>query len=1037
MSYIGARMAKPPPSGSLSAQRLFRTLGLLWALLTPVMLSGQVQTYRHFDDRDGLPQSQVTSLMEDQDGFVWAGTAEGAARLGASGFQPFGSNQGLEALDLNDLLQDRTGAVWVAAQEGGVARIQGGRVVNFSEAQGLGISTVYCLAEGASGAIFAGTRLGLFQRKGPRFERVALPGDWSQQPIFAMATDPAGGLWLGSVKNRLARWDGSTLTPAVLPELMAARFRRLQLDASGLLWALSSDALYRQAPGGRWLRDPLPGLKGKPRFRSFQVTPSGELLLAMDTDGLYLRGPSGAARVLTHLDGLPKEGVASVLRDSRGTLWVGTDGAGLLAQSIPGLLGLDRDLDTGVGLGLGTVLTFLEDRPGRMFIGSSTGLYLWEEGRGLVGRWDEDKGLPSFEVWALAKRVDGGVWVATLKGLAAWDGGQILKGPKELENVSLSGLLEYRGRLWVCTFEKGLVELDLHGRFIARYPAPAEVGEPAILHAIPSGDGLLVGTRFGLYTFRNGVYLPALRGTPVGTRSIASLYRGPGGDLWVGTGGDGVLAFPDGEAGRCEAYGEKNAQLHGRVGWVCRIGGRDVVIGHGRGLSILRDGGGVLPITRNLGLLSNETSDSAVLLDHRGRLWIGMAGGLCILEPSALLPDPAMPAPRILDASVGTLSRERSGRLVLPPRPGTLTLRFDTAKPLVAGRPSYEVWVDGTWRTVADNSNLFQIANLGPGTFQLKVRTAGSAGWTESEPLEIQVQAAWYQTAWARTGFVLAGGLLMGLLLQVRLRRVRRRARRLEAMVLARTEELTLRNRSLERLHHQLKHSLQGRIQLMNTVSHDLRSPLTTILLSVDRLEQHGELSKACRTSLKVVAHEAQRLERLLKNLLDSAKAESIADNLAFRLCHPGEILEGLADTLAVKAEARDLEVQLALDPACASSWVLMDAEAMQQVLFNLIENALKFTPAPGTIGIRSRLAPGRWLLEVWDTGRGLEPGQAANLFKPFSQARAEDASQGWGLGLSICRTLVEAHEGTIEAESEPGQGSVFRVTLPLVMPKA
>jgi signal transduction histidine kinase len=202
----------------------------------------------------------------------------------------------------------------------------------------------------------------------------------------------------------------------------------------------------------------------------------------------------------------------------------------------------------------------------------------------------------------------------------------------------------------------------------------------------------------------------------------------------------------------------------------------------------------------------------------------------------------------------------------------------------------------------------------------------------------------------------------------------------------------------------------------------------------VDRLENCQGLDQASRSALKVVAHEAHRVEGLLKHMLDSSRSESLADGLHFRICHPGEILEGLAETLQLKAESKGLGSSLALDPIGDKIWVLADAEAMQQVLFNFIDNALKFTPSPGEIGIRSRLVPRAWILEVWDTGRGIEAARVEELFKPFSQAREDDANTGWGLGLSICKALVEAHEGTIEVDSRPGTGSTFRVALPLVM---
>jgi len=1015
---------------------LSRFLGMLAAFAATWALQGQVQSYRHFDERDGLPQSQVTTLLEDREGFLWTGTAEGVGRLGASGCQTFGLAQGLSALNVGVLYQDRGGGIWVGAEEGGADRILGGRVTHFGEAEGLEATAVYSYLEDAGGELLAGTRLGLFRLRGGRFQRVELPDGWNRLPIFAMTRAPGGGLWLGSLKDRLVRWDGRALVPAVLPGPMASRFTGLQTDARGQVWALCREALYSLAPGGAWRQELLAGLDGRMRLNNFQVTPRGELLVALGTDGAYLRSPDGSHRVLTHLDGLPKNGIRSLLRDSRGDLWLGTDGEGLLAEAVPGLLCLDKDPRTGVGFGLGTALSFAEPGPGRMFIGSMTGLHLWEQGRGVTAHWDQTQGLPSNQVWYLAPRKAGGVWAGTPKGMVACDGTRILPGPRELDQVFVSAILTHGGRLWVCTFEQGLVELDLQGHFLASYPAPLEVGEPAILIAVPMGDGLLVGTRFGLYTFRAGTYEPALRRSPVGTRSISCLYRGPDGELWVGTGSAGAVAFPRGEAGPWVTCGEGNALTHGRVAWASRMGNGDMALGHARGLSILRGSGTglrVMQITRNLGLLSNETSDSGVLLDHLGRLWIGLAGGVGILGAAPAWPDPTLPKPTIVGASAGSLAFGPPGPILLPPHPGPLTLRFDAAKPLLPQNPVYQVWLDGAWHAVDEGTNLFQIAHLGPGDSTLRVRAGNLRGWVESDPVQVRVQAAWYQTVWGRAGEGSAAILLVLALVQARVRGIRNRARMLEASVGERTRDLTLANRSLERLHHQLKRSLEGRIQLMNTVTHDLRSPLTGILLSVDRLEENGELSASSRSALKVVAHEARRVDGLLKHMLDRSRAESLTEGLNFRICRPGEILEGLAETLLLKAEARDLRSSLALEAMGDTTWVLADVEAMQQVLFNLIENALKFTPPGGALGIRSRLAPPGWVLEVWDTGRGIEPAQAAELFKPFSQAREADASQGWGLGLSICKTLVEAHEGTLTVESRLGEGSVFRVGLPLV----
>jgi signal transduction histidine kinase len=182
-----------------------------------------------------------------------------------------------------------------------------------------------------------------------------------------------------------------------------------------------------------------------------------------------------------------------------------------------------------------------------------------------------------------------------------------------------------------------------------------------------------------------------------------------------------------------------------------------------------------------------------------------------------------------------------------------------------------------------------------------------------------------------------------------------------------------------------------------------------------------------------VLAHEAQRLEAIIKAVLDRNREDALADRLSLQGGKPREILEGLEGTLALKAESLGLQIELNLEPLSLEVGILMDPAAMQQVLFNLVENALKFTPRGGKVGVRSSLVGADWMLEIWDTGRGIPQDQCERLFHPFQQGQVVDAKQGWGLGLYICRSIVEAHGGRIEVVSHLGEGSTFKVLLPLI----
>ena len=1027
--------------------RFGRWLALALALFvgSTSLLLAQPLAFRRFDERDGLPQSQVRAILEDRDGFLWIGTLEGVARLGASGFRPYRSQEQLRPTQVNCLMQDRRGSIWVGGEESGVAEIRGSRIRNFGVAEGLDVTNVYSLLERKNGEILAGARQGLFRLRGDRFERVLLPDPWNYLPVYALAEDSEGRIWMGSRMGNLFRWDGKTVEPAALPSILAKKgLQFLVRGPKGELWAVYPEMLLRQTPQGGWAPYPLPPIPGHPTFSSLAFSPRGEMLLAMGSDGLLIVDPSGHAKIWTSRDGLPGDGVTVAHRDRRGVLWIGSDGSDVMAQAIPDLRALNIDPQTGAGLGLGSVAQFLELPGDRMLLGTARGLILLDENARILRRWQRAPGCASLEVWSMLPHPQGGVWLGTTKGLFRWRDGRIDAGPPQLHNVQIHSLLLHGGRLWGGTLGEGVAELTPEGRFIAFHTLPQEVGRSIVSKILPRswalGPGLLVATQVGLYTFRvergQGLFQRAFAGTPVHSANISTMYEEPSGRLWVAT-RDGVFGFAKGKPGEWVHLGAAEASIEGTPNWIFRLPSGPLAVGHARGISIISDQS-VVHLTKNQGLLSDETTSDAVMLDSHQRLWFGMKEGACILDTQQPLQETKLPKPRVMEVAWGTESRWLPDRVELPPTPGTLDLIFDTGLPASPGPPRYQVMIEGLdrdWRAVENNASSIQIAQVGPGAYRFRLRASlEGRSWIEADPLPIRVRPAWYQRTPVRILFVLLGVGILVLSVHWRLQILRKQAHLLEAKVEERTETLRLRNKSLERLHHQLKRSLESRVQLMRTVSHDLRSPLTSIMLSVDRLRDAEHL-KPDTPMLNVLDREARRLETIIRGLLDQAKSESYTDSLNQRLCHPSEILEGLTDTLRLKAESRDLSHRLELDPNADQIWILADTTALQQVLFNLIENALKFTEAPGTVGIRSILGEDNWALEVWDTGRGIDPSLQSGIFQAFRQTQVGDEQKGWGLGLSICKALVEAHAGRIEVVSEVGRGSTFRVILPRVMP--
>jgi signal transduction histidine kinase len=221
-------------------------------------------------------------------------------------------------------------------------------------------------------------------------------------------------------------------------------------------------------------------------------------------------------------------------------------------------------------------------------------------------------------------------------------------------------------------------------------------------------------------------------------------------------------------------------------------------------------------------------------------------------------------------------------------------------------------------------------------------------------------------------------------------------------------------------------------------ISHDLRTPLTSIVgyveLALDE-EVDPPLDEERRGYLKVVSRSSERLLRLVDDLLFVARLQ--AGQLAIE---PTELDLGVVAAQAVD-EARPRAEQKGLTISCLGDTPVTvegDRGRLFQLLDNLISNAIKFTPAGGRVDVRVLRSPGGGVLEVSDTGIGLGPGDAENVFERFFRsARATDRQiPGTGLGLFIARAIAEAHGGGIVASSRAGSGTTFRIELPRVTPK-
>jgi two-component system sensor histidine kinase KdpD len=219
------------------------------------------------------------------------------------------------------------------------------------------------------------------------------------------------------------------------------------------------------------------------------------------------------------------------------------------------------------------------------------------------------------------------------------------------------------------------------------------------------------------------------------------------------------------------------------------------------------------------------------------------------------------------------------------------------------------------------------------------------------------------------------------------------------------------------------------RNSLLAGISHDLRTPLAAIVGAASSLAEEPErlAPEARRELARTIYDEGQRMATLANNILDMARLDAGAVTLNRDWYPLEEIVGGVLTRMRARLDGRPVRIALPKD----APLVKLDAVLIEQVLTNLIENALKYTPAGTGIEISAEFAPKAATVTVADEGPGIPPGLEEKLFDKFYRASPERAQSGVGLGLTICRAIVEAHGGTIRAENRSPRGAAFSFTLP------
>ncbi|HUQ52207.1 MAG TPA: two-component regulator propeller domain-containing protein, partial [Gammaproteobacteria bacterium] len=920
-------------------------------------------------------------------------------------------------------------------------------------------------------------------------------GSLASDRVVTLMLDRAGDVWIGT-DHGLNRWHSATRTmtrvgppgePRSLPD---EQISRLLEDQDGTVWVGSFESgLVRMDRDGNVLEMFRHDASDPTSLGSDDVR-----ALLEDRSGRFWVGTADGLALLDRFTGtfshyrheandnasLRDSFVMSLYQDPAGLVWVGTRTGGVSRWN-------PRSWELG-----GNRPAWLENQPitafadapdNQLWIASLAGLVRFDvaTGRGtsidtLVGRTNAVGDAP---VTSLRQDRRGGLWIGTMGG-----GLKLLTPDARLESIpveagdsrSLStdgmlAILESRsGAIWIGTYGGGVNVLDPATRTVRQLPygsgSPGALSAPIVTAIAEDARGYLwLGTEGGGLNLAraDGTVLGVYRNDPADASSLPSntvygLAVDQDGGVWVATDAGGLARVVDPTAAPdkikfrilSRADGLSSDTLYGIVP---DARGRLWLSGNAGLMRLDPATGSVKTYHREHGLQGEEFSFGAYFRLRDGRVAFGGSGGFNIFDPAALSEN-AEP-PRIALTNVDVLGVRAAGatpfwlrdRIALDYRGTIVSLDFgvlDFNSP-THNRLAYRMtgltndWIDlGAQRRVT-------LTNLDPGDHVLEVRAANSDSvWSEA-PLLLTIHRD--PAPWASP---LAYALYTLALLAFAARRWQLHRRKLREMVQARERleaEVQLRTRELTESNRQLAEAARAKSDFLDRMSHELRTPMNGVVGMTELLSRTA-LSATQSHLTKTIRSSAQILLQIVNDLLDLSKNRAGKVALERLPIELGQVLEECTSIFAGTADNKGIEL-IVCPPPPAQRVLLGDPLRLRQVLMNLVGNAVKFTergevvvradvehvdgdpPFGGFQGSRATVR-----LAVTDTGIGMDAATTAKIFEPFAQADETTTRRfgGTGLGLAICRELADLMSGSITVESQPGVGSTFRLSLPMVL---
>jgi ligand-binding sensor domain-containing protein/signal transduction histidine kinase len=965
-----------------------------------------VSQYAHtaWKIRDGFPKSEISSIAQTPDGYLWLGTESGLFRFDGVRHVQWRppANQELPSNWIFSLLVTRDGTLWIGTEKG-LASWKDGKFTQHAELAG---RYIFKLLEDREGTVWV-----------------------------SGAAVPVGKLCAIRNSNVQCYGDDGSLGRAVF---------NLYEDSRGNLWAGVKEGLWRWQPG-------------PPKFFSVPGQPDGIQSFGEDNDGTLLIGwNSGIHRFIEGKTepyplALTARGLYAkrMIRDRDGALWIATADQGIRHVHN----GRTDTFSDSQGLSGERANTLFEDREGNIWVGTMSGLDRFRDST--VTTLSVNQGLSSARIRAIVADRNGGVWLATPNSLNRWHNGQLTilnvahkRAGKPHAFMPNSLFQDHTGRIWISTpFEFGYLEND---RFVSISTVPGVI----TTMAQDTANALWIANEHsGLFQVAGDKLVQRIPWSRLGREDhVSAMLADPKGGLWLGFFLGGLAYYKDGEIRA--SYSTADGLTAGRIGDIQLEHDGSLWIATEGGISRLKDGRVAGLTTENglpcetvhwlreddsrsfwlytscglVRLARNELDAWAIALDRDvnakpkihatlfdssdgvrllaagnhfspqvtkatdGRLWFSTGDGASFVDPDHLpfnnLQPPVQIQQLIADRKTYDASGDESGPLRLPPLIRDLQIDYTALSLAAPEKILFRYKLEGRdsdWQEAGNRRQVFY-NDLGPGNYRFRVMACNNSGvWTESGAfVDFTITPAYYQTAWFRISVVLLLLFVLAALYQLRLRQV---ARVLRGRMEERLEE---RERIARDLHDTLLQSVQGLILKFHAVSKQIPADLPAHEALEKTLDHADEVLAEGRDSIRNLRVNAASLSDLPAAFRSVAEETSQGRDAIFKI--------------VVEGRVRDLHPLVLEQCYCIGREAIINALSHSQGQHIEAE-----------IAYDSR----EFRLRVRDDGRGVEP----EILKAGGRAGH------WGL--QGMRERAEKIGGQLRFWSRPETGTEVELTVP------